>query len=181
MDLDFSVDGAEALAFAALPTIVLKLRIGTSAAQVIRSMSLNVQVRILAAARHYAPAEQDRLLDLFGEPPRWGQTLKSLLWTLTSVQVPSFHGTTVVDVAIPCTYDFEVVTARYFYALEDGQIPLELLFSGTVFYAGETGLQVEQISWANEARFSLPVRVWKDLIDLYFPNTAWLRVPKDTF
>ena len=182
-DLDFTVDSAAALPFAVVPTIALRLRIVQRDPEPIRSMALGVQVRIAATQRPYSPTEQERLLEVFGESSRWGQTLKSLLWTLANVQVPAFTGETVVDVAIPCTYDFEVVSAKYFDALqaEGGDIPLELLFSGTVFYAGEMGLQVEQISWAKEARFAMPVKVWQDVMALYFPNSAWLRIHKDTF
>lgn len=180
-ELDFSVDGAEALAFAAQPMIVLKMRVTAPGGEAVRSVSLAVQVRIAATQRAYAAVEQERLLDVFGEPSRWGQTLKSLLWTMANVHVPGFRRQTVVDLAIPCTYDFDVVSAKYFDALQDGAIPLELLFSGTVFYAGETGLQAEQIGWDKEARFALPVQVWKEVIQLYFPNTAWLRIHKDTF
>jgi len=180
-ELDFSIDGAEPLAFAAQPTIVLKLRIVAQGSEAVRSISLAVQVRIAATQRGYADVEQARLLDVFGEPSRWGQTLKGLLWTTTSVQVPRFRGQIVVDLAIPCTYDFEVVTTKYFDALQDGAIPLELLFSGTVFYLGDVGLQAEQISWDKETRFSLPVQVWKDVMHLYFPNSAWMRVHRDTF
>jgi hypothetical protein len=182
-DLDFTVDSAAALPFAVVPTIALRLRIVQRDPEPIRSIALGVQVRIAAAQRPYSPTEQERLLEVFGESSRWGQTLKSLLWTLANVQVAAFTGETVVDVAIPCTYDFEVVSAKYFDALqrEGGDIPLELLFSGTVFYAGEMGLQVEQISWAKEARFAMPVKVWQDVMALYFPNSAWLRIHKDTF
>lgn len=180
-ELDFSVDSAEALAFAAQPMIVLKMRVTAPGGEAVRSVSLAVQVRIAATQRAYAAVEQERLLDVFGEPSRWGQTLKSLLWTMANVHVPGFRRQTVVDLAIPCTYDFDVVSAKYFDALQDGAIPLELLFSGTVFYAGETGLQAEQIGWDKEARFALPVQVWKEVIHLYFPNTAWLRIHKDTF
>jgi hypothetical protein len=182
-DLDFTVDSAAAVPFAVVPTIALRLRIVQRDPEPIRSIALGVQVRIAAAQRPYSPTEQERLLEVFGESSRWGQTLKSLLWTLANVQVPAFTGETVVDVAIPCTYDFEVVSAKYFDAMqaEGGDIPLELLFSGTVFYAGEMGLQVEQISWAKEARFAMPVKVWQDVMALYFPNSAWLRIHKDTF
>ena len=182
-DLDFTVDSAAALPFAVVPTIALRLRIVQRDPEPIRSIALGVQVRIAAAQRPYSPTEQERLLEVFGESSRWGQTLKSLLWTLANVQVAAFTGETVVDVAIPCTYDFEVVSAKYFDALQGdgGDIPLELLFSGTVFYAGEMGLQAEQISWAKEARFAMPVKVWQDVMALYFPNSAWLRIHKDTF
>jgi hypothetical protein len=180
-NLDFSVRGAAAVAYAAVPTLALTLAIANREPDSVRGVSLNVQVRIASAQRAYAPAEQDRLLDLFGEPSRWGQTLKSLLWSFTTVHVPGFIGETTFELLMPCTYDFEVVSARYCNALENGTIPLELLFSGSVFYVGTAGLQVEQISWAKETRFGLPVQVWHDVMSRYFPNSAWLRLDKDTF
>ena len=108
--------------------------------------------------------------------------MRSLLWIHTTLQVPPFSGSTVVDMPVPCTYDLEVVAAKYFYALKDGEVPLELLFSGTVFYAGEGGrLQVERISWEKEAEFRLPVRLWKEMMEHYFPNSAWIRLRRDAF
>jgi hypothetical protein len=180
-DLEFAVESAEALAFAVAPTIAFKVRIVQRGPQPIRSMSLSIQVRIAATRRAYAPAEQHRLVEVFGEPPRWNQTLRGLLWSVVTLQVPAFQSECVVDLMLPCTYDFEVASAKYFDALADGQVPLELLFSGSVFYIGETGLQVEQIAWDKEARFPMPVRVWQDVMALYFPNSAWLRLHKDTF
>ncbi|MCA1738893.1 MAG: DUF6084 family protein [Actinobacteria bacterium] len=181
-DLDFGVEGAEVLEYSAVPSLLFKLRIENLEEEPIRSVSLNTQVRIAATQRHYETAEQERLLEVFGEPHRWGTTLRSLLWTHTVLQVPRFSGSTVVDMPIPCTYDLEVVAAKYFYAVEDGEVPLEFLFSGTVFYAGEGGgLQVARISWEKEAEFRLPVRVWKEMMERYFPNSAWIRLRKDAF
>jgi hypothetical protein len=181
-DLDFGVEGAEVLKFAAVPSLLFKLRIENLDEEPIRSVALNTQIRIAATQRHYDTAEQGRLLELFGEPSRWKDTLRSLLWTHTVLQVPPFSGSTVVDMPVPCTYDLEVVGAKYFYALEDGEVPLEFLFSGTVFYAGESGrLQVERISWEKEAEFRLPVQVWKEMMEHYFPNSAWIRLRRDAF
>jgi len=181
-DLDFRVEGAEVLEYAAAPSLLFKLRVENLEEEPIRSVSLNTQVRIAATQRHYDAAEQERLLELFGEPHRWGNTLRSLLWTHTTLQIPPFSGSTVVDMPIPCTYDLEVVAAKYFYALEDGEVPLEFLFSGMVFYAGEGGrLQIARISWEKEAEFRLPVRLWKEMMERYFPNTAWIRLQKGAF
>jgi hypothetical protein len=181
-DLDFRVEGAEVLKFAAVPSLLFKLRIENLEEEPIRSVALNTQIRIAATQRHYDAAEQERLLEVFGEPHRWRHTLRSLLWTHTTLQVPPFSGSTVADMPVPCTYDLEVVWAKYFYALEDGEVPLEFLFSGTVFYAGEGGrLQVARISWEKEAEFRLPVRVWKEMMEHYFPNSAWIRLHKDAF
>jgi len=108
--------------------------------------------------------------------------LRSLLWTHTVLQVPAFSGSTVADMHVPCTYDLEVVAATYFYALEGGEVPLEFLFSGTVFYAGEGGrLQTARISWEKEAEFRLPVRLWQEMMNHYFPNSAWIRLRRDAF
>jgi hypothetical protein len=181
-NLDFRVEGAEVQEFAAVPSLLFKLRVENLEEEPIRSVALNTQIRIAATQRHYDAVEQERLLELFGEPSRWKDTLRSLLWTHTVLQVPAFSGSTVADMPVPCTYDLEVVAAKYFYALEDGEVPLEFLFSGTVFYAGEDGrLQVARISWEKEAEFRLPVRVWKEMMDHYFPNSAWIRLRRDAF
>jgi hypothetical protein len=181
-DLHFQIEGAEVLEFAAVPSLLFKLRIENLEEEPIRSVALNTQIRIAATRRHYDAAEQERLLEVFGEPHRWSNTLRSLLWTHTTLQVPPFSGSTVADMPVPCTYDLEVVAAKYFYALEEGEVPVEFLFSGTVFYAGEGGrLQVTRISWEKEAEFRLPVRVWKEMMERYFPNSAWIRLRRDAF
>jgi hypothetical protein len=181
-NLDFRVEGAEVQEFAAVPSLLFKLRVENLEEEPIRSVALNTQIRIAATQRYYDAVEQERLLELFGEPSRWKDTLRSLLWTHTVLQVRPFSGSTVADMPVPCTYDLEVVAAKYFHALEDGEVPLEFLFSGTVFYAGADGrLQVERIPWEKEAEFRLPVRLWKEMMDHYFPNSAWIRLRRDAF
>lgn len=182
-DLDFTVESAEVLPYAAVPTILFRLGVQNAVEEEeVHSVSLRTQIRISATQRRYDPAEQEKLLELFGEPHRYKDTLRSLLWTNTNVTVPRFSGGAVFEMPMTCTYDFEVVGTKYFDALEDGEVPLEFLFNGMVFYRGETGaLQVVQISWEKEARFRLPVRVWREMMDHYFPNTAWIRLHKDTF
>ena len=186
LDLNFTVEGAEQQPHSAAPLLVFKLRIAETIANeeptTIPAIALRCQVRIEPTRRRYAPAEQEQLLDLFGEPQRWGQTLRSALWTHASVVVPPFTGSTVVDLPVPCSFDFNVAATKYFHALEDGEVPLCLLFSGTIFYTAEDGyLQVSQIPWEKEANFRLPVSVWKDMIDLYYPNSAWLCLGRNAF
>jgi hypothetical protein len=181
-NLDFRVEGAEVPEYAAVPSLLFKLRIENLEEEPIRSVALNTQIRIAATQRHYEAAEQERLLELFGEPHRWKDTLRSLLWTHTVLQVPRFSGSTVVDMPVTCTYDLEVVATKYFFALENGEVPLEFLFSGTVFYAAEGGrLQTARISWEKEAEFRLPVQLWKEMMERYFPNSAWVRLHRDAF
>jgi hypothetical protein len=186
LDLNFGVEKAEPVPFAAGPLLQFKLRVSAAPAGPepvpVHAVALRCQIRIEPARRRYGAPEQERLRDLFDTPDRWGQTLRAMLWTHTSVVVPAFTGETVADLPVPCTYDFNVAATRYFYALEDGEVPLSLLFSGTVFHEAEDGaLQVSPISWEKEASFRLPVRVWQDMMDLYYPNSAWLCLRKDVF
>jgi Family of unknown function (DUF6084) len=186
LDLNFTVDGAEQQPHSAAPLLIFKLRIAETTTDeeptTIPAIALRCQIRIEPTRRRYAPAEQKQLLDLFGEPDRWGQTLRSALWTHASVVVRPFTGSTVVDLPVPCSFDFNVAATKYFHALEDGEVPLCLLFSGTIFYTAENGyLQVSQIPWEKEANFRLPVSVWKEMIDLYYPNSAWLCLGRDAF
>lgn len=182
-ELSFEIVGAEAVPFTAAPLLAFKLRVGNrDETQVIQSVALRCQIQIEVARRRYAPGEQERLLDLFGKPERWGQTLKSMLWTHASVNVPPFTGTTTVDLPVPCSFDFNVAAAKYFAGLEEGDVPLNLMFSGSIFYENDKGaLQVEQISWDKETKFQLPIKIWREMMDIYYPNTAWLCLQRDTF
>lgn len=180
-DLAFEVVGARAELYAAAPTIMLRLRIRDSGAGDVAAIALRVQVQIEPRRRHYSAPEEERLLEVFGEPSRWGETLRTLLWTIGSTTVPAFRSEIEVDVPISCTYDFEVASAKYFHALEDGEIPLLLLFSGTVFTRTGAGLTVDPVPWHVEASFRLPVGVWREVMDHYFPGTAWIRLRRDTF
>lgn len=182
-DLNIAVEKAEAVPFAAAPTIAFKLRIENAAAdEIIHTVVLRCQIRIEVTKRQYSAADKERLRDLFGEAERWGQTLRNLLWLNTGVTVPQFSRLTSVDLQVPCTFDFSVATTKYFDGLADGEIPVCFLFSGTVFYSSPMGtLQVSPISWNKEAKFRLPLRVWKDMMDAYYPNTAWLCLRRDVF
>ncbi len=162
-DLDFQMEGAEVGRYSTTPRRIFKLRVTNAViGESIQNVGLQCQIQIETARRRYQPGEQERLLELFGEPERWGQTLRPLLWTHTSVTIPPFEGSCLVDLPVPCTYDFNVAAVKYFYGLEQGEAPLVLLFSGSVFYQqGSAGLQVSQISWSKEARFYLPVQVWR--------------------
>jgi hypothetical protein len=183
-ELDFQIEDAQAVPYAAAPLIAFKLRIKQvdQPPLTIHSVTLRCQVRIEPGRRRYSTQEQEKLFDLFGEPHRWGQTVRSMLWVNTAVVVPPFVQETLVDLPVPCTFDFNVANAKYFNALEDGGVPLCFLFSGTVFHRGEDdALQVEQISWGKETNFRLPVAVWKQMMEIYYPNSAWLCLHKDVF
>lgn len=181
-ELDFAVEDAHPVRHAAAPTIGFDLRIERPDGGPIRSVALSAQLRIAATQRSYGEAERERLAELFGRPEQWSKSVRSLLWTHASAQVPPFTGRTVVELLVPVTYDFEVAGARYLHALEDGEVPLEFLFSGTIFYSDPGGrLQVASIAWDREAEYRMPVSVWRETMDIYFPGSAWLRLRRDAF
>src|SRR5438067_5621615 len=185
-DLNFTVEGATPERYAAAPLLLFKLRVseetrGDAPSTPVQSILLNCQVRIEPGRRRYGAAEQQGLLDLFGTPERWGKTVRPLLWTHANVNVPRFTGACAVDLPVPCSYDFSLAATKYFYALDEGEVPLCFLFSGTIFYETEDGLRVGQVPWDREAYFRLPVDVWQELMDLYYPNSAWLCLRQDVF
>lgn len=182
-ELSFQVEGAEVVLFAASPLLSFKLSIANAdAGERIQSVALRCQIQIETTKRHYTAEEKERLRDLFGEPERWGHTLRAMLWTHATAIVTAFDGSTLVDLQVPCTFDFNVAATKYFAGLESGEVPLNLMFSGTVFYeGGERGLQAVQIPWDREAHFRLPVRIWEEMMEHYYPNSAWLRLRRDVF
>ncbi len=188
-NLDFSVVGAEPLLFAASPCLIFKLKIRETEGgnedwkpSPIASVALRCQIRIEPTKRRYQAAEQDSLKELFGEPKRWGQTLRSMLWTHVTLNTPPFAGEILVDLPVPCTFDFNIAATKYFYALDDGTVPLCFLFSGTIYYSDDDGLlQIDQISWEKEANFQLPITVWKTMMEHYYPRSNWLNLHRDVF
>lgn len=182
-DLQVTIEGVEAAPFAAAPLLSFKTRLVNNVRdEIVHTIAMRAQIQIEVTRRKYDPGEQQRLQDLFGEPNRWGQTLRNMLWTHASVVVPRFTGSVLADIPVPCTFDFNVAATKYFHGLASGDLPLCFQFSGNVFYQGEDEtLQVAPISWDKEARYRLPLKVWKDLMEMYYPNSAWLALRKDTF
>jgi hypothetical protein len=178
--LTFEVLDARAEPYAAVPTIMFRLRVTESSGTPVHAVALRCQIRIEPNLRRYNHDEETRLVEVFGEPPQWGQSLKPFLWTHVATTITGFDGSTEIDLPVTCTYDLEVAGTKFFHSLDDGEIPLVLLFSGTTFARGEAGLSVAPVAWHEEASYRLPVGVWRDMMDLYFPNSGWLMVSRDT-
>jgi hypothetical protein len=178
--IGFMVTGARVEPFAAVPTLMFDLAIAAGGPGSIESIALRCQIRIEPAKRRYQPEEANDLLELFGEPARWGDTLKPFLWTHVSTVVPGFQRETNVSLPVAVSYDLEVAASKYFQGLEDGEVPLLFLFSGSVFVRDDAGLRVEQVPWDKEATFRLPVATFRALMDAYFPQSGWLRLHRDT-
>jgi hypothetical protein len=178
--VSFDVATARVEAYAAVPTLMLRLQITAADPAPIHAIVLRSQIMIEPKRRHYDAVEELRLNELFGETPRWGDTLRPFLWTNVATTVPGFTGSTELDLPITCTYDFEIAAAKYMHSLDGGEIPIVLMFSGTVFGRSAAGLSAAPVSWSEEASYRLPVALWRDMMDLYFPNTGWLRLRRET-
>ncbi|MCU1420550.1 MAG: hypothetical protein JWN36_201 [Microbacteriaceae bacterium] len=179
-ELKFACLDAVSEKFAAGPTLNFKLAISESTGERVHAIALRVQIRIEPEKRRYSAEESARLDNLFGDPSRYADTLKPLQFAFANVMVPSFTGSTEVELPVPCTYDLETASTSYFHGLLDGEIPLLLLFSGTVFTKGANGFSVAQIPWSCEAEYRLPVAEWRLMMDRFLPNGGWLRVSRET-
>jgi hypothetical protein len=179
-ELAFDCIGAHPDKYAVAPSMSLTLRIAETSGVRVDAIALRCQIRIEPTRRRYSDAEAERLNDLFGDTRRWAETLRPLQFTTVSVMVPGFAGSTDLDLPVMLSYDLEIGSVRYFAGLESGEIPLLLLFSGTVFSTTGGRLQVQQVPWSKEASYRLPVSVWREAIDVHFPNSAWIRMSLQT-
>lgn len=179
-ELVFDCIGARVDPYAVVPSFDLILRISETTGQKVDAIALRSQIRIEPFRRRYTDAEAERLNDLFGERTRWSDTLKPLQFTNLSTMVPGFTGSTEVDLPVPFTYDLQIASTRYFSSLDDGEIPLLLLFSGTIFGSAEGRLRVQQVPWSKETTFRLPVSQWREAVDAHFPDTAWITMSRRT-
>ncbi|MGB8343119.1 MAG: DUF6084 family protein, partial [Chthoniobacterales bacterium] len=139
-DLDFKILGVEAANYGIAPLLHFKLEVTNQPVEeTIQSVMLQTQIQIHPTQRAYHPGEKEKLSELFGTPDRWGQTLRARLWTHANVNVRQFSGKTEAVLSVPCTFDLNVAATKYFYALEEGEVPLLFLFSGTIFYQDAEG------------------------------------------
>jgi hypothetical protein len=179
-ELSFDVVSVVPEPYAAVPNLLARIRVEEATGTRVHALALRAQIRIEPQRRRYDDTEERALLDLFGDRTRFAETLKPFPWLHASTVAQGFREACEIELPLPCTYDFEVSGTTYLHALRDGEIPLLFLFSGTVFTRGASGFSVEQVPWDREARFRLPVAVWRDLMAAYFPGTEWLRMRRDT-
>jgi len=182
VDLDFAVLGARPVKYAAAPMLTLDLQISETGGREVYMVALTIQLMIDPARRRYDDATRERLVELFGAPERWAVTTRSLVWSQLDVVVPAFTGSTTVPVPISCHYDLELAAAKYLRSLPDGEAPLALHFNGMIYYPDHDGrLQMVLIPWSKSIDFRMPVSVWQETIEHYYPGTAWIAVRSQTF
>jgi Family of unknown function (DUF6084) len=182
MTLAFSVLDALPEPYAAVPTLVFRMRVADDSGEPVSAVALRTQLRIEPQRRAYTDDEAAGLVDQFGGRARWQETLRPFLWTHAAATLRGFSDDLEFDLPVPCTYDLEVIGTKYLHALRDGDVPVALLFSGTLFRpgSGASGFGVEQVPWHLEASYRLPVAVWRAVMDQYFPDSGWLRLSRDT-
>lgn len=180
-EVEFACLGVAADRFAAAPTVRLALSVTETTGARVHALALRCQVRIEPRRRSYDDEEAAALADLFGDRSRWSTTAQPLQLAFLSHMLPSFTGSTTFDLDLPCSYDFEVAAHRYLHAVRDGEVPLLLLFNGTVITGRAGSLDVSPVPWHKEARVGLPVSVWREAMDAHFPGQAWLRLHRDVF
>ena len=146
----------------------------------IHAIALRCQVRIEPLRRPYDDDEAAGLTDMFGPRSRWANTQRTFVWQHSAAMVQGFTGSTEVLLPLECTYDFEVTGSKYLHALRGGTIPLQFLFSGTIFARGRSGFAVSQVPWNQDDSHDLPVGVWRDLVHQHYPNSGWVRLGHDT-
>jgi hypothetical protein len=182
-DLDFAITAVEPAERALTPLLHFRLRVTCHpASETVYGATLNAQIQIQAPRRQYSADEKAKLVEVFGTPDRWGETLRNRFWTNTQATVNAFTGSAELILPVACTFDLNILATKYFYALNDDEVPLLFLFSGSVFYAGEKGqLQVQRISWEKECTYRMPVRLWQQLMEHHYPNCAWINLRRDVF
>ena len=180
-DLEFRVVGAEPVGGALTPIMRFRLEVSETTGVRVDTVALACQIMLETRRRSYDAREGGALLDLFGDRARWGDTLKTMLWTHASVMVPGFDESTTVNVDVPCTLDVSVAAGKYFFALDSGEVPLVFQFSGTVFIDVDGALQIERIPWSKEAQFRLPIATWQAMMNEHYPEGVWICLRRDVF
>lgn len=162
------------------PTLQATLSMRAEPSETIHALLLQCQVRVEPGRRSYDDNEAALLLDLFGERTRWADTVKPFRLASVPIAVAAFTGETETTLTVPLSFDLEVAAGKYFAALGNGEVPLLLLFSGTAFTVTDGRFRAEPVPWTLEAQWRLPVSVWRDVMDLHFPDQGWVRVDRRT-
>jgi Family of unknown function (DUF6084) len=179
---EFEIVGASHVRFAAAPTMLFDAVATEPTGAAIQSVGLTVQVMIDPARRGYDADTRGRLTELFGPPSSWAPSTSGLPWARVAAAVPGFRGETRFSLEVPCTYDLEVAATKYFYAVQDGEVPLTFHFNGNIFFHGgaDGRLQVMPISWTTSSEYRMPVQAWRAMIAEHYPGGGWVRVSDET-
>ena len=132
-DLQFQVEDVVATPNALTPQLSFKVRITNSEPDPVHSMALRVQVQIEPVRRRYTRSRAGASEGTVRRAGALEQDPATAAVDQRECQCLWFCGSTVIDVPVPCTFDFNIAVTKYIYGLENGELPVTLLFSGTVF------------------------------------------------
>ena len=178
---EFRVLGATGRRHAAVPALDFDVHVTEPGGRQVYAILLTAQVMIEPARRAYDDETRAKLVELFGPPERWATTTRSLVWHQADALVPAFTGSTTFRVAVPVSFDMEVASSKYLNGLTGGEVPLAFNFNGTVHYRGDDGrVQVSLVPWSCSAEFRLPVSLWRELIEHYYPRSGWIALRDET-
>jgi|SRR5215469_15536517 len=182
-DLEFTILSVKIKQYAAVPTLHFELQIKNEIKdEEVYAAALKCQVIIEATKRQYDDQTKENLVEVFGQPHRWEDTVKSLYWTTVTVPVTRFCDQTIIDLPIACSEDHITAAGKYFYSVYNEEVPLAFLFSGTLFYQdADNTLRITQVPWHKEAAFRMPAHLWSEMMNVYFPNVKWLPMRLDIF
>jgi hypothetical protein len=177
---EFEVLAATARRHAAAPAIEFDVHVSEPSGRQVYAIALTAQVMLEPGRRRYDAATHERLEELFGRGDGWA-TPNNVLWHQADALVPSFTGATTFRVAVPVSMDMEVSSAKYLNGLEDGEVPLGFNFNGTIHYREDDGrVQLSLVPWSCSAPFRMPVAVWRDAVEHYFPHARWITLHAET-
>ena len=186
LDLNFTVETAEAEPHAAAPLLIFKLRIAqTVTAQeptTIPAIALSARSALsrLAAA---TPPTKRKSCSTCSARARDGGKLSAVRFgpmpALSYRHLPAKRSSTCRSrVRSISTSRRPSISTRWQTVKCPSACSSAARFSTPI----ETAiLQVSQIPWEKEASFRLPVQVWKNMMELYYPKSAWLCLERDTF
>ena len=138
------------------------------------SVALRTQFRIEPRGRTLHRRGAARLVDLFGEPARWGETLNPLQLATSAPTVAGFTDEITATVTVPLTYDLDIAATKLLpRRWPTGEIPLLLLFSGhRVLRRATAACRSGSVPWHEEATFRLPVATWRAAMDEHYPGSG---------
>jgi hypothetical protein len=91
-ELNFEVIGSRPEPYHASPTLSLQQRITETTGARLHAIALRCQVQIEPRRRRYSRDEEERLLELFGAPRRWSETLQTIRVGAGAAAGAELHG-----------------------------------------------------------------------------------------
>ena len=168
--------------YAAVPTIMLRTADHRARPErTVHAVALRCQIRIEPQRRRYEHEEEQRLVELFGEPPRGATRCGRSCGRTWRRPSPASRARPRSTCRSTCTLRLRGRGRRSSSIRSTTARSRSCCCSpGTAFTRSERGMNVAPVAWHADASFRLPVAVWRQMMDLYFPNSGWVMLSRDT-